>query len=66
MAMHLEMAEGEGQPDRIEAQLLQAPDNGGKVLRHAVVPLAQVAWRSQSCIEAIPVHANTQQSVSST
>ena len=50
----LKVLEGEGQADGVEAQLLQAPHNGGKVLGQAVVALAQVARRCQPGIEAIP------------
>ena len=57
---HLKMLEGEGQADGVEAQLLQAPHNGGKVLGQAVVALAQIAWRCKPSIEAIPAASELQ------
>ena len=51
---HLKVLEREGQADSVEAQLLQAPHNGGKILGQAVIPLAQIARRCQPSIEAIP------------
>ncbi len=50
----MEVLEGERQTDSIEAQLLQAPHNGVKVLRQAVIALAQISWSCQACIEAKP------------
>ena len=54
LAAHLKVLKGEGQADGIEAQLLQAPRNGGKVLGQAIVALAQVAGRCQPSIEPVP------------
>ncbi len=54
MRAYLEVLEGEWQADGIEAQLLQAPHNGCKVLGKAVVAPAQVPWRCQASVEAIP------------
>ena len=51
---HIEVLEGEGQADGVEAQLLQAPHDGVKVLGQAVIALCQVPWTCQACIEAIP------------
>ena len=51
---HLKMLEGEGQTNGVEAQLLQAPYNGGKVLGQTVEALAQVARGCQPSIEPVP------------
>ena len=48
------MLEGEWQANGVEPELFEAPHDGGEVLGHAVISLAQVPRRGKASIEAVP------------